>query len=446
MTKRKIGFNADQQAPVTRTRKPKPQITAIPNTRSISYETGLANGLCLEPTASGVSLSSEKLLSLSSFYCGVRHIVDTISCLPIQIMQHQADGGRLNLPDHPLAWLLNHEPNQYQSAQVFWEFMILQLLVYGNAFAKIERNNAGEALALHPLVADFVQGLWDVDSKTISYQINRSVYTQQELLSADEVFHLPAMSLNGLFGMQPITYARNNLAGSVALEQFSQSFWANSTRPSGLLKSATVLSDKAKQNLKESWGKSYSGSGTTGSTPLLEEGVTWEKVSIDPDEAQYLGSKQNAVLDNSRWLKISPTKLSSLERATWANIEAENISFARSTIAPITRKIESEGNRKLLLPSEKGKVVLEYVLDGILKGDSKTISANNASALGGVGQPWRTVNEVRLDMGYPPIEGGDVLAKPLNIGNADPSAPQPDAEPNDPQPSKETFTPEEDAD
>ncbi|MCV5216606.1 phage portal protein, partial [Escherichia coli] len=52
---------------------------------------------------------------------------------------------------NPLARLLRYSPNQYMTAQEFREAMTMQLCFYGNAYALVDRNSAGDVISLLPL-------------------------------------------------------------------------------------------------------------------------------------------------------------------------------------------------------------------------------------------------------------------------------------------------------
>lgn len=415
---------------------PKPQ--AIQETRAVTYEQGLASGLILEPTAAGIALTNEKPLTVSAFYAAVRHIAEAIASLPIKIMVKQDDGGKLADPEHPLHQLLAHEPNSYQTSAGFREWFMTQILLYGNAYAKIERANSGQVLSLISLPATYVLVAWDLANKRLSYTVEASPYTESEVLPSDDILHVSGLSLDGLTGVNPLELWRESMGLTIALERFGASFFGHGARPSGVLKTTGMLSDKAKINLKESWQRAYTGSGKTGSVPVLEEGLEFLPFNIQNNEAQYVESKQHAIRECSRWAKISPTKLGDLSRATWANIESENLSFITTTLAPWLHKLEQEMNRKLLMPSERQTHTIEFDVSGLLRGDSKTRYANYQSALAA---GWMTVEEIRVMEGLPPEPTLGVLRTPLNYG---PNDGQDDGQ--DEQPQEEQFNTEQDKD
>ncbi len=403
--------------------------------RSISYEQGAAAGLTLEPSLAGVSMNNEKALTVHAYFAAVRHISEAISSLPIRVMEKKADGGKLVAEDHPVHNLLSHEPNEYMTKADFLDWYMVQALIYGNAYAKLEIANSGRVLAIHPIQARFMQLSWQLPMQTLAYHVTESPYTLAEDLEAYEVCHVKGLSIDGLIGINPNELWRESMSTSIALDRYSASFFGQGCRPSGVLKTAGMLSDKARMNLKESWKRAYSGTSNTGAVPVLEEGLEFEPMSSSNDEFQMIESKAYQIRAMANWAKISPTKIGDLSRATWSNLEQENQSFISATLAPWLHKLEQEFNRKLLLPSERKSYTIEFDVSGLLRGDSRTRYANHQSALAA---GWKTVNEVRHEEGLPPVEGGDELRTPMNMGPIEGSE---DTEPNKPE---EAFSTEED--
>ena len=54
----------------------------------------------------------------------------------------------------------------------FWVALLLNLLLRGNAYARIERNDIGDAVALWPMASDQVEP-WLLPDGTASLQIHR---------------------------------------------------------------------------------------------------------------------------------------------------------------------------------------------------------------------------------------------------------------------------------
>ena len=83
-------------------------------------------------------------------------------------------------------------PSRYMSAHEFRRAMTMQLLLWGNAFAAINRTRGGELLELLILDADSVS----LDTTGVDPIYRTRQYGD---LTMDQMFHLKAPSTNGLW-------------------------------------------------------------------------------------------------------------------------------------------------------------------------------------------------------------------------------------------------------
>lgn len=117
-----------------------------------------------------------------------------------------------------------------------------------------------------------------------------------------------------------------------------------------------------------------------------------------------LESRQYNVIDICRFFGVSPTKVFDLTKSSYASAEAENLAFLSDTLAPILAKLEQEFERKLLLDSEKTKMLIRFDTSVLLRTD-KTNLAQYYSTLFNIGAI--SINEIRKGLDLPAIEGGD---------------------------------------
>ncbi|MDF2644185.1 MAG: poly(3-hydroxybutyrate) depolymerase, partial [Pseudomonas sp.] len=108
-------------------------------------------------SASGVVgdsvVNDERSLQIATVFACVRLISSVTAGLPLDVYETKNDNrSKVNL-DNPLARLLRYSPNQYMTAVEFREAMTMQLCYYGNAYAHIERNGAGDVISLLPLMS-----------------------------------------------------------------------------------------------------------------------------------------------------------------------------------------------------------------------------------------------------------------------------------------------------
>jgi HK97 family phage portal protein len=376
--------------------------------RALTYNAGLAAGLYDLPTRSGVNVTGEAALGVSAVWCAVKVISESIGSLPLVLYVKTPDGNRDRAEDHTLAPILDNEPNPECTARVFWETFVSHCLLWGNGFIEVQRSKGGKPVALWLVHPRYVQVMRDSDTGGMVYRVNipvggagepGQVGHTVELQQAD-VIHVPGLSPDSQIGYNLLRIARENIGYSLALDRFGQSYFGNMANVGGVLSHPGTLSDAARENIRRGWQASYQGVEKTGTTALLEEGMTYTPRNISNEAGQYDESKARAVVDVCRLFNISPVKVHELGRATWGNLAALNTDFWGTTCRPWAEKIEAELERKLLNPGERRTLYVEFLADTLLRGSVADRYANYAI---GLTAGFLTVDEVRAWENLPPL-------------------------------------------
>jgi HK97 family phage portal protein len=165
---------------------------------------------------------------------------------------------------------------------------------------------------------------------------------------------------------------------------------------------------KDPEKLREAWMAAYGGTGNAGKTAVLEEGVKYEPISINPSEAQFLETRKFQVNEICRIYRIPPHMIQDLEHATFSNIEHQSLEFVKFTLNPWVARWEQALYKDLLLPVQKEKMVIKMNVDGLLRGDYQ--SRMNGYAIGRQ-NGWLSTNDIRELEDQNPIpdeEGGNL--------------------------------------
>ena len=147
-------------------------------------------------------------------------------------------------------------------------------------------------------------------------------------------------------------------------------------------------------------------------TPLLEYGIKYKQLSVNPVAAQLIQSETMSIQDVARILNVPPHMIAELSHATFSNIEHQTIQFVQYSLRPVVKKIEVELESKLLFTDEQMTMSIKFSLDGLLRGDTTARSAfyHNAILDG-----YMSRNEVRSLEGLEHAEGLDDFLVPLNV-------------------------------
>ena len=170
------------------------------------------------------------------------------------------------------------------------------------------------------------------------------------------------------------------------------------------------------------------GAGKQGRLLVVEEGMKYEGMAIDPNDAQYLETRVFQIRDIARIFRLPPHKLGDLADATFSNVEEQNREYVDDCLAPWLVQWEQEIASKLLMPSEAEAYYPRFFVDALLRGNATTRAAFYSTMyhIGGM-----TINEVRDKEDLDTIgKDGDAHMVPVNLQPADKAAnPPPPAPP-----------------
>jgi len=299
---------------------------------------------------SGVVVTERMALTLSTVYACVYKISSTIASLGLDIYERKGD--RVNKAlGHP-SYLAINDPNDQMTPFEFWESLIARALVWGVGLAAVERDNDGRPIALMLLDNQ------DVDYKMVD---GKAVYLHRKIgsIPATEV-----IEICNLERKSPIQLHRENLGLAKASEQFGSEYFGSGGQMTGVLTPDQPLKAEQMKQLLESWRNQ-----TQAGTKLLPFGFKYNRIAINPDEAQFLETRKFQAEEICRIFSVPPALVQLESQTTYNNVEQQNLMFARHTIAPWAKRIESELNRKLLYTMERPRVYFKYNLNDLYRGD-----------------------------------------------------------------------------
>jgi HK97 family phage portal protein len=375
-------------------------------------------------SASGQWVTTDSAMTVSAVFAAVKLIADSVSTLPLNVYERRTDRGKDLLPTHPVARLLDDQPNAWQTAVDFRATMQAFVELRGNAYAKKLIDGRGVVTALLPLHPDRVRVLLAPDG-TLWYHWTPlypgGITGEPETLHQDEVLHRRGLSLDGYLGMSTIAYAREAIGASRAAEEYGARFFANSAQPSGALTFPKKLSKEGYERVRDAWAAKHGGSGNAHRPAILEDGMQWQQMQLTNADSQFLESRKFSVTDIARWFGVPPHMIADLDRSTNNNIEQQSLELVIYSLRPRLVRAEAEYRRDLLLDRERGTLTIKHLVDGLLRGDFQTRMAGYAQ---GRQWGWYSVNDINELEDRNPVANGDVYLQPLNMvpAGSDPMA------------------------
>lgn len=370
------------------------------------------------PSSAGVRVSQISSMAVSTVYaCITIRSKDVARCAPRLML---AEGARSEKPiiNHPIAKLFRR-PNRWQTWFEFATQMHASFLLRGNAYAAILQDNRGNPTDLIPINPDAVL-LHESPDGSIFYRVARYGFFQMAALSSlpdlipeGRIFHLRAMSFNMLSGLSTIGIARDSIGVAIGLEQQAARFIANGARPSGVLKSAKELSETAGKRLRAQWEAWRSGINNVGRTAILEDGVEYQPLQLTSVDLEFMAQRKFSIEDVARFWGMPLHKLAVTGESAKIKIDQADQEYVNTTIMPDLDIWEQKFAQKFGLDDEG--IIADFDERRLLRAEEATrINNQRLQVMSGL----KTQNECRALEGDPPMEGGDVLLRPINLASS----------------------------
>lgn len=393
------------------------------------YGKTLSNGYMLQSqSVGGMTVTPDTATRCVAVFACVDLLSSAVAGLPLFLYNRTGTNEKQKEPakNDPNYTLLHSRPNEEQTPEEFITFLMACRLLRGNFYVYIQRDGLGEVVNLWPLHPDSVTPKRDQKTRAIYYEV-RDDQGRSEVYESKDIIHNKYFSTDGFIGLSPIACAANAIGLTMAAEQFGVSFFENGARPSGILSYPMELDPKQKKNIQESWHSMFGGPHRAGKTAVLEYGLQYSQLTINPDEAQYLELRKFQVADIARLFRIPPHMIGDVERSTsWGTgIEQQGIGFVTYSLKSHLTSIEQSFERGLFSPEERENMDIEFNVDALLRGDVKTRFTAYAT---GRQWGWLNVDEIRGLENMPPLPdgAGQRYLEPQNMKEAGQEEEQPE--------------------
>jgi len=346
------------------------------------------------------AVTAETALGFGPVFRAVSLLAGDVAQLPLIVYRRLEEGGKERAPDHPLADLLAHQPNEWQTAFEFREMLTGHLLLRGNAYALIVPGPSGFVESLVPLHPGRMR-VEQLASRRLRYRYAGP--NGEERFNQDELLHLRGISSDGLVGLSPITLMRNAVALGLAAEEFGARQFTDKPLMSGVLKTPHQLTPEQITDTAQSFRAANTGAANWHGVAILQKGLEWQSVGMNNADAEFLATRKFEVTEIARWFGVPPHMLGDLDRSTNNNIEHQGIEYVTHSLGPWLSRWEGTIGRDLIL--DRRTYFAEFLRDALMRGD--TLSRYTAYKIATGGRAWASPDEVR-ERENMNLRGGDL--------------------------------------
>lgn len=352
------------------------------------------------------ALSPDGALQIAAVWACVERIAKTVSTLPLFVYTNR--GGVRQLDRNSSLWgVLHDSPNARMTPVEFWTAMIMNLILRGNAYARIERDSRGECYALWPMSADQVEmRILEDGSIVYLYKIENDVAA----LSADAVLHIKEMG-NGTIGLARMDYMRATTSESTSAQTQASRLFSTSGKPTGVLMLDANLNPAQRLKLQENFAGMQTGNASR--LFVLEANMKYQQLSLSPEDQQLLETRHFTVEEIARWFGVPSVLINSANVTAWGSgIEQLVEGFYKLTIRPMLVSIEQAVTKRVMTAGQRAQLSVEFSLEGLLRSNLKDRADIYAKM---VQNGIYTRNFCRQLENEPPLPGGDMLTAQTNL-------------------------------
>lgn len=360
-------------------------------------------------TRSGLAVSESSALTIPAVFAAIGITSDPIAMLPVVVLERTKDGGRRVAEDHPAHRMLSVAPNPHASSPVLRNAMQGHASAWGNAYAEIVRNGRGQAVELRLALPDRTRP--EIVDDRLEYVTSSA--GREVRLPAQDTVHIAGMGFDGIRGYSPIALCREALGLAKVTEEFGAAWFGAGSKSGGIIKMPKVISKEAEDRMKKAWSEDNAGIDNAHKARILYEGAEYSPLSIPPEDAQFLQTREFQIAEIARIFRVPLHMLQSHAKSTsWGSgIEQMNIGFVLYTLMPWTTRWEMELNRKLFIGEEAGRYYVKFNLNALLRGDAASRSKYYQTM---VTMGAMTRNEVRALEDMDPLDGLDTPLIPAS--------------------------------
>lgn len=350
------------------------------------------------------TLAREGVMRNPIVYRAVRIIAEAVSAVPLRVMNE----GRM-VASHPLLDLIER-PNEGETRVELIEQIVSGLLVSGNAYVQAIPVG-GSVGALYVLRPDRVRVVTGADGWPQGFEYQTATgfraLSGEAVPGVARVMHLRlSHPLSDTDGLAPIEAAASSIDLHNSASRWNKALLDNSARPSGALvyTASQQMTPEQFDRLKRELDESFQGARNAGRPMLLEGGLDWKAMSLNPKDMDFIELKNVAAREIALAIGVPPMLLGIPGDTTYSNYREASRTLWQQTVLPLSHRIAG-GLARWLSPAFGPALALEPDLEKVdaLSGAREALWARLEQS------SFLTLNEKRAALGFPPLAGGDAL-------------------------------------
>lgn len=375
--------------------------------------------------AAGIDIDHNTAMNCAAAMACTRAIAETLSTLPALLFEQLDEQSRRKARTNRYWQLLHDQPNPEMDATTFYALGTKRLTNRGNAFHLFDRDGRDNIIAIWPIHNSRCRP-WRRKGRLLPNgryepgQLEYRLYMDEDKpqeyvpIESRDILNVVGWDTeDGIVAHGAVRRAKQEIALEIAGQEFSASVYGNGALPLGLIKHPSFIQDlERRENFRRDINKIHRGRENWNRVGILWDNAEWQKLGFSPEEVQALQSRTLSAKTICRYYNTPPAIIQIFDEYKFSTVEAMLKQFVMLTIRPLAVRWEKAIGTQLLA-QVSDDILLEFALEGLLRGDPKTQAEANA-----VLRQWGIINadEWRQFNNWNPLPNGQGQAYlvPLN--------------------------------
>ena len=342
-------------------------------------------------TVYSTNFTGLKALTNSDIYTGVNIIAGDIAQSPFKPVNNSSI-------DENLLTLLNKEPKTNQSHYTMMYAVVSNLILTGNAYVLIHRNNDNSVKELEFVETQQVNVIRDLATGLYRYEVNMPYGNIMYKCKPNDILHFKLSTTDGWLGRSPLLSLNEEISLQTNGLKVLNNFFSKGVFSGGILKLLNgTVNNQTKAKIREDFEKVNGAGGTI----VLDETQEFNENKINTEVLKLIQANKFSTQQIAKVLGIPINRFG--QELVNSSDTGQNDIYIASTIAMYESSICDEINLKLgvELELDLSKLRQDTKEDRLRRIAEGKVKSEFAQAL--------TVNDAREYLGFAEIESGKQL-------------------------------------
>lgn len=309
------------------------------------------------------------------------------------------------IEDH-VALKLFYNPNPFMTRYDLFVTLMQHLELTGEAMWLLVKNNLKQVIGMVPLNPTKMNLKLGSNNMPEYWEYNTG--KNKIRLELDDVVFFKYPDPNDLYrGISPLRAAALTADTDYYATQWNKNFFVNAATPRTAFVVDKPLTDEQYKRLKEMIEKRFKGIENAHKAIILEGGLDVRPLQLSQKDMEFLELRKFSREEIAAVFGVPLTKLGLNDNANKATAYVNDYTFAKNTITPKLVMIKETLNKYFLPLFEEN---LAFDFDSVIPKDEEFEVNKNVQY---VKNNILTINEVRAELGYEPVDWGDEPAVPI---------------------------------